>query len=116
MKFLTKGIVAASIISSYAAQVNAQITTGQLDGRQNTITTAVPFLMISPDARAGAMGDAGVATPGDFNSIHWNAAKLAFLEKREVFLFRIHPGCANWFRMFRFPIFRFMEKSMSDQP
>jgi hypothetical protein len=59
----------------------AQINTGQLDGRQNTITTAVPFLMITPDARAGGMGDVGVATPGDMNAIHWNASKLAFLEK-----------------------------------
>ena len=28
----------------------------------NTITTAVPFLMISPDSKSGAMGDVGVAT------------------------------------------------------
>jgi hypothetical protein len=47
----------------------------------NTITTAVPFLMISPDARAGGMGDAGAASTADANSIHWNAAKLAFVEK-----------------------------------
>jgi hypothetical protein len=54
----------------------------QIDGRQNTITTAVPFLMISPDSRAGGMGDAGVATPNDINAIHWNASKLAFLDKK----------------------------------
>jgi len=46
----------------------------------NTITTAVPLLMISPDARAGAMGDAGVASTPDANSIHWNPAKLAFIK------------------------------------
>jgi hypothetical protein len=45
-----------------------------------TITTAVPFLMISPDARAGGMGDVGVATSPDGNSIFWNASKLAFIE------------------------------------
>ena len=28
----------------------------------NTITTAVPFLIISPDAKAGGMGDVGVAS------------------------------------------------------
>ncbi len=50
------------------------------DARVNTITTAVPFLMIAPDSRAGAMGDAGVATSADANSTHWNPAKLAFLE------------------------------------
>jgi hypothetical protein len=64
-----------------ALAATAQINSGQLDGRRNTITTAVPFLMITPDARAGGMGDVGVATPGDMNAIHWNASKLAFLEK-----------------------------------
>ncbi len=44
----------------------------------NTITTAVPFLMIAPDARAGAMGDVGAATDPDGASIHWNPAKMAF--------------------------------------
>jgi hypothetical protein len=47
----------------------------------NTITTAVPFLTISPDARAGAMGDCGAATSPDLHFMHWNPAKLAFLDK-----------------------------------
>jgi len=47
----------------------------------NTITTAVPFLMIAPDARSGAMGDAGVSSTPDANSMHWNPAKYAFIEK-----------------------------------
>jgi len=51
-------------------------------GQINTITTAVPFAMISPDARAGGMGDQGVASAPDANSIHWNPAKLAFAEKK----------------------------------
>ncbi|MFT5969825.1 MAG: hypothetical protein ACI8ZO_000322 [Flavobacteriales bacterium] len=46
----------------------------------NTVSTAVPFLMIAPDSRAGAMGDAGVASAPDPNSMHWNVAKIAFLE------------------------------------
>jgi len=46
--------------------------------RLNTISTAVPFLMIAPDARAAAMGDAGVASSPDANSMHWNPAKYAF--------------------------------------
>src|SRR5688572_28836044 len=49
--------------------------------RENAITTTVPFLMISPDARGGAMGDVGAATPADPNSGHWNPAKFAFIEK-----------------------------------
>lgn len=47
----------------------------------NTITVAVPFLMITPDSRSGAMGDAGVALSPDANLTHWNPAKLAFVEK-----------------------------------
>lgn len=46
----------------------------------NVITTGVPFLTIAPDSRAGAMGDAGVATTPDINSQHWNPAKYAFME------------------------------------
>ncbi len=51
----------------------------------NTITTAVPFLIIAPDSRAGALGDAGAATSADANSFHWNTAKLAFSEEKAEF-------------------------------
>jgi hypothetical protein len=46
----------------------------------NAIQTVVPFLSIAPDSRAGAMGDAGVATSPDAYSQHWNPAKFAFIE------------------------------------
>jgi len=52
----------------------------ELTGGLNTITTAVPFLLISPDSKSGAMGDVGVATTPDANSMHWNPAKLAFVD------------------------------------
>ncbi|HEY4800312.1 MAG TPA: type IX secretion system outer membrane channel protein PorV [Bacteroidia bacterium] len=48
----------------------------------NTITTAVPFLLIAPDSRAGAMGDAGVASSPDANSMQWNPSKYAFVKKQ----------------------------------
>jgi hypothetical protein len=47
----------------------------------NTIVTAVPFLRIVPDARAGSMGDVGIATSPDPNAMHFNSSKLAFAEK-----------------------------------
>jgi len=47
----------------------------------NTILSAVPFLRIIPDARSGAMGDVGLATSADPNAMHFNASKLAFVEK-----------------------------------
>ena len=46
----------------------------------NTITTAVPFLLIGPDSRSGAMGDVGVATSADSYSLHWNPSKLIFAD------------------------------------
>jgi len=46
----------------------------------NTITTAVPFLTITPDSRAGGMGDAGVGLTPDVNAQHWNPAKYVFME------------------------------------
>ncbi|HRH60346.1 MAG TPA: type IX secretion system outer membrane channel protein PorV [Chitinophagaceae bacterium] len=44
----------------------------------NIVTTAVPFLRISPDARAGGMGDLGIATSPDANSSFWNLGKTPF--------------------------------------
>lgn len=68
----------------FSLSLSAQISTDDLDGRTNTINTAVPFLRISPDARAGAMGDAGVATSPDANSIYWNLAKISFAPTRSA--------------------------------
>ncbi len=45
-------------------------------------TTATPFLLISSDARAGGMGDIGVATSSDAFSIFHNAAKTAFNQNK----------------------------------
>lgn len=67
-------------ILSLPVLVDAQTT--QSDGkRSNTIQTAAPFLLITPDARSGAMGDVGVAISPDANSLHWNPAKMVFLDK-----------------------------------
>lgn len=43
----------------------------------NPVTSGVPSLTIAPDARAGGMGDVGVATEPDINSQYWNPAKYA---------------------------------------
>src|ERR1700744_5132650 len=48
---------------------------------QSFVTTAVPFLRISPDARSGAMGDVGIALSPDANAQYWNVAKLAMSPK-----------------------------------
>ena len=56
---------------------------GQLLGQQRAITTAVPFVGITPDARHAALGDAGVATSADANAAYWNAAKLVFITEQK---------------------------------
>jgi hypothetical protein len=63
----------------------SKTTFGQstLTGQSKSIRVpipAIPFLSITPDSRAGAMGDVGVATTPDANSTYWNPAKMAFIE------------------------------------
>ena len=65
-----------ALVVSTAEFANGQATTSGA----NTITTAVPFLSITPDSRAGGMGDAGVGTSPDISSQHWNPAKYVFME------------------------------------
>lgn len=85
------------------AQTKADVSTDCLNNlygqecgqRLNTITTAVPFLMIGPDSRSGGMGDAGVALPADANAIHWNPSKLAFAENESEFRLSVSPWLRN---------------------
>ena len=49
-------------------------------GQERVITTGVPFLLITPDARAAGMGELGVATSPDPYAQQWNPAKYAFSE------------------------------------
>ena len=79
MNYLLK--IALAVLCLMPSLVYGQINYSQLSGGDiNTIQTAVPFLTIAPDSRAGAMGDVGVATAPDINSQHWNAAKYVFME------------------------------------
>lgn len=83
--------------------LHAQVSQGcisELSGQEcgprlNTITTAVPFLMIGPDSRSGGMGDAGVALPADANAMHWNPSKLAFAENEGEFRVSVSPWLRN---------------------
>jgi len=63
------------------ATVNAQTDGTTTTGGLNALRVAVPFLTIAPDSRSAGMGDAGAATTPDVNSLHWNPAKLAFINK-----------------------------------
>ena len=82
-------IVALSFFSFIGLHAFAQPTGGsssELNGQQeaslNTITTALPFMAITPDSRAGGMGDAGTALSASSTSIYWNTSALTFAEKK----------------------------------
>ena len=68
------------VLLNISASAQSPTAFDSFDGELNTISTSVPFLLIAPDSRAGAMGDVGVATSPDHNSIHWNASKFAFIK------------------------------------
>jgi hypothetical protein len=64
--------------------VKGQGPTFNASGQVNefrVITTAVPFLGITPDARSAGLGDAGAALSADQNSVYWNPGKLATVSK-----------------------------------
>ncbi|PKL79882.1 MAG: hypothetical protein CVV25_06280 [Ignavibacteriae bacterium HGW-Ignavibacteriae-4] len=65
-------ITATLFISNYSAKAQS--------GGSAVQSSAVPFLMISPDARASGMGEVGTAIADDVNAIYWNPGGLAFLD------------------------------------
>jgi hypothetical protein len=68
--------------TSHAAQTMVNVDEkdpNELIGGQ-PIKFAMPILVVAPDARAGGMGDTGVATEPSTNDQNWNAAKYIFIE------------------------------------
>jgi len=79
---MKKLIFTTLIFTLFGQIVFAQdgITTEELAGSNNTLEYSASFLTIATDSRAGAMGDVGAATSPDYNSMHWNPAKYAFID------------------------------------
>jgi hypothetical protein len=71
-----KNVTSALIVLVLA--VGFSINSVEAQSSSNVVTTAVPFLRISPDARSGAMADAGIATSSDAYNAYWNIAKTTF--------------------------------------
>jgi len=104
MRFLIITLAAASLTLFVTAKANAQywdpgkgcvVDKAGGDCIPNALLTAVPFLRITPDARGGGMGDAGLATSPDAHSMHYNAAKLAFAEQPMAFSASLSPWLRN---------------------
>jgi hypothetical protein len=90
---LRKSLLIALLTGIVGSSFAQLVTPGDRanDVQLNTITTAVPFLQIAPDSRAGALGDAGVASSPDASAMHWNPAKLAFTDKEMEFAVSYSP-------------------------
>lgn len=76
--FITGLMIAISAIAFSQAPTGSGATDDDL--QLNTITTAVPFMAITPDSRAGGMGDAGTALSPCAHSLYWNTSALNFSE------------------------------------
>lgn len=66
------------LLIGFSMLMIAQSAVAQEEIPPQPITTGVPFLLIAADARAGGMGDIGVATSADAFSQQWNPSKYAF--------------------------------------
>jgi hypothetical protein len=93
LKFLV--IFTLYIFSGYYLHAQTLSDTQASGSRYNSIRTAAPFLMITPDARVGAMGEAGVALSGDANSLSNNPSKISFLEQQSGFAASYSPWLRN---------------------
>jgi|ERR1035437_4112033 hypothetical protein len=80
IRIIMKKKIIALVLFLIALSGETIVLAQQSSGELNAIQTVVPFLTIAPDSRAGAMGDAGVATSPDVYSMHWNPAKFAFID------------------------------------
>lgn len=90
MKNLYKLLTLSSFLAlSVITEIKAQADDNDL--QVNSLTTAVPFLMISPDARGAGMADIGVSTGFDVFSSYWNVSKLAFAEEKSSIGFAYTP-------------------------
>jgi len=87
---LIRILFVVAMVAMVSKNVQAQTVNGA-----NTITTAVPFLAITPDSRAGGMGDAGVGTSADVGSQHWNPAKYVFMESEMGVALSYSPWLRN---------------------
>lgn len=67
------------------------LTFSFVEAQDRVITTAVPFLLVSADARAAGMADIGVATSADAFSQQWNPAKYAFAIDKQGFSISYTP-------------------------
>lgn len=92
------GVMCATILGLNSTQAQS-LGNRNTAGQTKAITTAVPFLIICPDSRSGALGEAGVAIADNANALYWNPSTLAFTQKRMGFNVNYTP----WLRALGIP-------------
>ncbi len=71
------------------------------DGQRSGVqTTAVPFLLLAPDSRAGGMGESGTGLADNSSAIFWNPGGVAFLTGTEIGFTH-----SNWLPQFNLDLF-----------
>ncbi len=88
------------LLSISGAKVYSQDNTTNAGKTGNVITTAVPFLLLAPDSRAGGMGESGGGLADNSSAIFWNPAGIAFLTGSEVGFTH-----SNWLPQFNLDMF-----------
>ena len=74
---MKKVLLSLAAVAFLAVSAQAAKT---VDETMNPLITAMPSLSIASDARSAGMGDIGVATDADLNSLHWNPAKYSYMQ------------------------------------
>ena len=74
---MKKVLLSLAAVTLFAISAKAAKT---VDETMNPLITAMPSVSIAPDARSAGMGDIGVATDADLNSLHWNPAKYSYMQ------------------------------------
>jgi len=74
-----------SSILVFIALFISVLFSNRINAQERVISTGVPFLLITPDARAAGMGEQGVATSVDAFSQQWNPSKYVFSESKSGF-------------------------------
>lgn len=80
-RFALVGLSLVAALNSTNATAQQTATYGLNGQKSDFVSTAVPFLRISPDARSGGMGDVGIALSPDPNAQYWDVAKIPFTDK-----------------------------------
>ncbi|HZH86134.1 MAG TPA: type IX secretion system outer membrane channel protein PorV [Brumimicrobium sp.] len=92
-KYFLTGI--ASVLTAVAFGQSGNTAKDASDLQLNTITTAVPFLQITPDSRSGALGDVGTALSPSSNSLFWNTSMLSFAKDKSEISLSYSPWLQN---------------------